>query len=102
MIRKGLHEAVKEYLQAPLVSTLPCPEFLIDGPLASSSSVQLETGLCQMSEVVMAMLDQALSDQGSLGTSQGKIATLNKWKEYKFNDKIFYSYADCYPQEGGT
>ena len=55
-----------------------------------------------MSEVIMKMSDVALSDWESQVTGQGGTATLNKWREYEFNGEIFYSYADCYPQEGGT
>ena len=66
-IRKGLCGVVKEYLQAPLVSTLPRPEFPMAGPLQSSSSVQLQEGMCQMSEVIAGMSETALLDQGSQG-----------------------------------
>ena len=33
--------------------------------MSGPDTVQLEEGLCQMSDTVMAMLDQALLDQGS-------------------------------------
>ena len=100
MIRKGLQEVVKEYLQASLVGTLPQLEFLMGGPLPLSSSIQLEEGLCQMLDIVTAMLNQALSDQGSQGfrnawkTNQGETTTLNKWREYVFNGKTHFSYVD--------
>ena len=55
VIEKGLQEVVQEYLQAPPVSTLPHPEFPTDGPLPSSSSVQPEEGLHQMSGIVTVM-----------------------------------------------
>ena len=101
VIQKGLQGAIREYLQAPLVSALPCLEFLTGGPLPSSSSVQLETGLNQMSDVVTAMSDQALLDQGSLGckrnnqtvwkiVDQEEIATSSQWTEYEYNGDIFY------------
>ena len=72
---------------APLASTLPCPEFPTAGP---SSSTQLETGLCQMSQVITAMLETALLDQGSQGESkkntwktvnQGGTATPRRWEK---------------------
>ena len=55
VIQKGLQGAIREYLQAPLASTLPCPEFPMGGLLPSTSSIWLEEGLRQMS-------DQALSE----------------------------------------
>ena len=35
-------------------------------------SIWLESGMCQMSEVITRMSEMALSDQGSQGTSQGR------------------------------
>ena len=61
-------DVVQEYLKAPLVSMLPQPSF------ASSSSVHLEEGTCQMSEVVTEMSNQALLDQGFQGSRK------NAWK----------------------
>ena len=43
IIRKGLQEAVKEYLQAPPVNTLPRPEFLMAGVAPANDST------CEMS-----------------------------------------------------
>ena len=92
-IRKGLQEAVREYFLAPLVSTLPQLAFLTDGPLASSSSVRLEEGLCQMLDIVMAMSDQALLDQGSQGSRKNvwkttlvKTVTPKRWEHTPFSD----------------
>ena len=64
----GLQDAVQEYLKAPPASMLPQPSF------TSTSSVCLEEGLRQMSDVIMGMSDQALSDQGSQGSKK------NTWK----------------------
>ena len=55
----GLQDVVQEYLKAPLVNMLPQPLF------TSSSSVCLEEGMRQMSEVVAGMSETVLSDQGS-------------------------------------
>ena len=68
----GLQDAVQEWKNAPLVSTLPQPSF------ASSSSVHLEEGMHQMSEVVTAMSETALLDQGS----QEEVVK-NTWKGLK-------------------
>ena len=65
---------IRDYLQALPVSTLPQLVFQMGGPLPSTSSVRLEEGLRQMLDIVMAMLDQALSDQGSQGSR------MNVWK----------------------
>ena len=77
MIRKGLQGAIREYLQAPPASTSPRPEFLTDGLVPSTSAVRLEKGLRQMSNVVSAMSNQALSDQGSQGS---KKSSQTLWK----------------------
>ena len=99
VIRKGLEEAVWEYLQALPVSTLPHPEFPMDGLLPSSSSIQIEEGLCQMSDIVTVMLEQALLDQGSQGfrksawkTTPGKIITPKRWEreEDSAGNILFY------------
>ena len=74
----GLQEAVQEYLKAPPVSTLPCPEFPMAGPSQSSSSAQLKMGLHQMSKVIMGMSEMALLDQGS---QEGPVR--NAWKALK-------------------
>ena len=83
----GLQDAVQEWKNAPLASTLPQPSF------ASSLSVRLEEGMCQMSEVVASMSETALSDQGSQDpkTSAWKVlkpggTAIPKWTEY---------WADC-------
>ena len=102
-IQKGLQGVIREYLQAPLVSTLPQPAFLMAGPSQSNSSVQLEEGLCQMSDIVTVMLDKALLDQGSQGSKkssqtiwkivdQEEIATTSHWTEYEYNSDILYSW----------
>ena len=100
-IQKGLQGAVREYLQAPLVSTLPHPEFPMAGPSTSHSSGQLEEGLRQMLDIITGMSDQALLDQGSQGSrkssqtiwkiaDQGRTTTLDKWREYIFNGKTCF------------
>ena len=79
----GLQDAVREYKNAPPASTLPAPQF------ASTSSVRLEEGMHQTSEVVTGMSDQALSVQGSQDSQKttwknlkpGGIA-IPKWTEY--------------------
>ena len=105
-IMRGLQGAVRDYqgLGSPSTASLPPLEFLQEGPSSGASnwSFQVETGMHQMLEVITKMSDVTFSDQESQVTSQGKTATLNKWREYEFNDKIFYCWADCYPQEGGT
>ena len=60
----GLQEAVQEWKNAPPANTLPPPSF------ASSSSIRLEEGMCQMLEVVQGMSEMALSDQGSQGSNK--------------------------------
>ena len=98
-IKKGLKEAVQEYLQAPPASTLPCPEFPMDGLLPSSSSVQLEEGLHQMLDIVTAISEQALSDQGFQGsrksawkTTPGKTTIPKRWEreEDSAGNILFY------------
>ena len=64
----SLQDVVWGCLKAPPASTLPQPSF------TSSSSVHLEEGMHQMSEVITEMLNQALSDQGSQGSRK------NIWK----------------------
>ena len=70
--------AVQEYLKAPPASTLPCPEFPMAGPSQSSSSVRLEEGMHQMSEVITGILETVLSDQGPQESS-----VKNVWKTLK-------------------
>ena len=77
-IMTGLQDAVQEYLKAPPVNTLPHPEFPMAGPSQLNLSAQLEEGMCQMSDVIAGMSDQALSDQGSQ-ESPAK----NAWKSLK-------------------
>ena len=101
---KGLQAAVKEYLEAPPASTLPHLEFPTAGPSQSSSSIQLEMGLHQMSEVITAMSEMALSDQGHQegpvrntwkGLKKGKTATSNyPWTEYWFNSEVCFGHPD--------
>ena len=74
----GLQRAVQEYLGSPSATSLPQLAVLprvkpISGPL-SLESVQLESGMCQMSEVNTRMSEVALSAQDLRGTSQGVIA----------------------------
>ena len=100
----GLQEAVQEYLKAPPVSTLPRPEFPTAGPLQLSLSARLEMGLHQMSKVVTAMSDQALSDQGSQESpvknawktlKKGETTTSNyPWTEYWFNGEVCFGHPD--------
>ena len=93
----GLQDAVQEWKSAPPASTLPQPSF------ATSSSVRLEEGLHQMSEVVAKMSETALSDQGSqenpvrntwkelragTGTSNAP------WTEYWFNGEVRFGHPD--------
>ena len=94
----GLQDAVQEYLKAPPASTLPRPEFLTAGPSQSSLSVWLEEGLHQMSEVITAMSESVLSDQGSQerpvknawkNLKEGETATSSyPWTEYWFNGEV--------------
>ena len=94
----GLQDTVQVWKNAPLASMLPQPSF------ALSSSVCLEEGLCQMLEVVMVMLETALSDQGSQeglvkntwkGLKQGETATSNHpWTEYWFNGEVHFGHPD--------
>ena len=94
----GLQTAVQEYLKAPPANTLPPLSF------ASSSSVHLEEGMHQMSEVVMGMSETALSDQGSQedvvkntwrGLKKGETATSNHpWTEYWFNGEVYFGNPD--------
>ena len=94
----GLQDAVQEWKNAPPASMLPQPSF------ASSSSVRLEEGMHQMSEVVMAMSETALLDQESQenpvrntwrGLKQGETATTNyPWTEYWFNGEVCFGHPD--------
>ena len=94
----SLQDAVQEWKNAPPASTLPQPLF------ASSSSVCLEEGMHQMSEVVMAMSEMSFADQGSQegpvkntwkGLKQGEIATTNyPWTEYWFNGEVCFGHPD--------
>ena len=94
----GLQDAVQEWKNAPPASTLPQPSF------ASSLSVCLEEGMCQMSEVVTAMSETGLLDQGSQenpvkntwkGLKRGETATTNyPWTEYWFNGKVRFGHPD--------
>ena len=103
-IMTGLQDVVQEYLKAPLASTLPRPVFLMAGPSISSSSVQLEEGMRQMSEVITGMSETALSDQGSQESpvkntwkalKKGKTTTSNyPWTEYWFNGEVCFGHPD--------
>ena len=94
----GLQDAVQEWKNAPPVSTLPQLSF------ASSSSVRLEEGMRQMSEVVAKMSETGLSDQGSQevvvrntwrGLKAGETATTNfPWTEYWINGEVFFGHPD--------
>ena len=94
----GLQDAVQEWKNAPPASTLPQPLF------ASSSSVRLEEGMRQMSEVVAKMSETGLLDQGSQegvvrntwkGLKVGEIATTNfPWTEYWFNGEVRFGHPD--------
>ena len=100
----GLQDTVQEYLKAPPASTLPHPEFPTAGPSQSSSSTQLEEGMCQMSGVITAMSETALSDQGSQeGPVKNAWKTLKKggtttsnypWTEYWFNGEVCFGHPD--------
>ena len=95
----GLQDAVQEWKNAPPVSTLPQPSF------ASSSSVRLEEGMCQMSEVVTVMSETSFVDQGSQETvvwntwkdlKAGETATTNyPWTEYWFNGEVRFGQPDA-------
>ena len=101
-IRKGLQEAVKEYLQAPPASTLPHSEFPTAGPSQLSLSTHFEMGLHQMSEVVMVMSEMALSVQGSRESpvknmwkdlKKGGTTTTNyPWTGYWFNSEVYFGH----------
>ena len=94
----SLQDAVQEWKNAPLANTLPQPSF------ASSSSVHLEEGMRQMSEVVMVMSETSLTDQGSQegvvrntwkGLKRGETATTNyPWTEYWFNGEVRFGHPD--------
>ena len=94
----GLQDAVQEWKNAPPASTLPQPLF------ALSSSVRLEEGMRQMSEVVTAMSETAPSGQGSQeevvrntwkGLKWGETATSNyPWTEYWFNGEVRFGHPD--------
>ena len=95
----GLQDAVQEWKIAPPASshTLPQPSF------ASSSSVRLEEGMRQMSEVVTAMSETSFADQGSQGVvrntwrglKQGETAATNyPWTEYWFNGEVRFGHPD--------
>ena len=94
----GLQDTIQEWKNAPPANTLPQPSF------TSSSSVRLEEGMCQMSEVVMAMLETSFADQGSQetvvrntweGLKQGETATTNfPWTEYWFNGEVCFGHPD--------
>ena len=94
----SLQDAVQEWKNAPPASTLPQPSF------ASSSSVHLEEGMHQMSEVVTAMSETSFADQGSQegvvrntwkGLKQGKTTTTNyPWTEYWFNGEVCFGHPD--------
>ena len=94
----SLQDTVQEYLKAPLANTLPQPSF------ASSSTIHLEEGMHQMSEVVVGMSETVLSDQGSQEGSvrntwkdlkRDRIATTNHpWTEYWFNGEVCFGHPD--------
>ena len=94
----GLQDTVQEWKNAPPASTLPQPSF------ASSSSVRLEEGMRQMSEVVAKMSETGLSDQepqGGVvrntweGLKRGETATTNyPWTEYWFNGEVYFGHPD--------
>ena len=100
----GLQDAVQEYLKAPPANTLPRLEFLTAGPSQPSSSVQLQEGMHQMSEVITGMSETALLDQGSQGSvvrntwrglKQGETTTTNyPWTEYWFNGEVCFGHPD--------
>ena len=92
----GLQDAVQEWKNAPPASMLPQPSF------TSSSSIRLEEGIRQMSEVVAKMSETGLSDQGSQegvvrntwrGLKSGETATTNSpWTEYWFNGEVRFGH----------
>ena len=94
----GLQDAVQEWKNAPPASMLPQLLF------ASSSSVRLEEGMRQMSEVITRMSETGLSDQGSQegpvkntwkGLKRGETATTNHpWTEYWFNGEVCFGHPD--------
>ena len=94
----GLQDAVQEWKNAPPANTLPQPSF------ASSSSVRLEEGMRQMSEVVAVMSETSFVDQGSQeevvrntweGLKRGETATSNHpWTEYWFNGEVCFGHPD--------
>ena len=94
----GLQDAVQEWKNAPPVNTLPQPSF------ASGSSVCLEEGMRQMSEVVAKLSETGLLDQGSQegvvrntwkGLKAGETATTDyPWTEYWFNGKVCFGHPD--------
>ena len=98
LIMTGLQDVVQEYLKAPPANTLPPPLF------ASSSSIRLEEGMHQMSEVISEMSETALSVQGSQenpvrntwkGLKKGETATSNHpWTEYWFNGEVYFGHPD--------
>ena len=75
-------------------------EYASPPSFASSSSVHLEEGMRQMSEVISGMSEMALSDQGShenpvkntwKGLKKGEIATSNyPW----FNGEVYFGHPD--------
>ena len=94
----GLQDTVQEWKNAPPASTLPQPLF------ASSLFIHLEEGMRQMLEVVTAMSETGLSDQGSQGVAvkntwkglkAGETATSNyPWTEYWINGEVFFGHPD--------
>ena len=89
----GLQGAVQEYLKAPPANTLPPPSF------ASSSSVRLEEGMRQMSEMVVGMSDQGSQEEVVKNTwrglKKGETATSNfPWTEYWFNGEVYFGHPD--------
>ena len=94
----GLQDAVQEWKNASPASTLPQPSF------ASSSSVRLEEGMRQMSEIAAKMSETGLSDQGSQGVEvrntwrglkAGETATTNyPWTEYWINGEVYFGHPD--------
>ena len=103
-IMTGLQDAVQEYLKAPPASTLPRPEFPTIGQSTSSSSVCLEEGMRQMSEVDTAMSETSFADQepqeGPVrnawkGLKRGETATSNyPWTEYWFHGEVCFGHPD--------
>ena len=93
----GLQDAVQVWKNAPPVNTLPQPSF------ATSLSARLEEGLHQMSEVVTAMSEMVLSDQGSQGEvvrntwrelRAGTGTSNAPWTEYWFNGEVRFGHPD--------